>query len=163
MSMCTPPSMKFTFCMRRVSWSVCNSTLRASCWGPIRPGCISPRWEHLPPQSLWASAALKGAPHHENSDFFCYNFELSLCCVDSFLKGNIFFRNLCVRVLCICVPVIHPYLYAEVRAGCWFFFIPLYCLENGFPWTDALWVRVNGKWALRICLSLPQWLGNRCL
>lgn len=101
MSMCTPPSMKFTFCMRRVSWSVCNSTLRASCWGPIRPGCISPRWEHLPPQSLWASAALKGAPYHENSDFFVIILNCLCVALIVFLKVT-FSSGICVCSMHMC-------------------------------------------------------------
>lgn len=68
----------------------------------------------------------------------------------------------CVFYAYVCQSYIHTcMLRSEQDVD--FFLIPLYCLENGFPRTDALWVRVNGKWALRICLSLPQWLGNRCL
>lgn len=150
MSMSTPPSMKFTFFMRRVFSSVCSSTLRASCWAPIRPGCISPRWGHRPPPSFWACAALKCAPHHENSDIFVKTLScLYISLIVSFsniFSGIYVFEcvSLCLCSMHMCTGHTSVHLRAEARAGDWICSVSL-LLEADFHWTDVLWVRLTGK------------------
>lgn len=161
--MCTPPSMKFTFCMRRVSWSVCNSTLRASCWGPIRPGCISPRWEHLPPQSLWASAALKGAPYHENSDFFVI---ISNClCVALIVFLKVTFSSgiyVCVFYAYVCQSYIHTCMLRSEQDVDFFLYLFI-ALRMAFPELMlSEWGWMASGLSESACLCPNDWVIDAC-